>query len=403
MLSVDEALARVAAAFRPLGVEWVTLPAAAGRVLAEDVRAERDQPPRAVSSMDGYAVHAADLEPGRARLEVIGQAPAGASFKGRVGPGQAVRIFTGAALPEGSDAIAIQENASREGGFVRLEGRVAAGQHVRPAGLDFQAGEVVLQAGRRLTPRDVALAAAVNRAWLAVQRRPRIAVVATGDELVLPGSPLGDDQIASSNALLVAGMIEAFGGEVSDLGIVRDDPEALARLVPGLAGFDLVVTLGGASVGDYDLVRSTLGDEGLQLDFWRIAMRPGKPLLFGRIGHAPLLGLPGNPVSSGVCTAIFVRAAIRKMLAQNPSLPFVAGVLGRPLEANDQREEYLRTHTTRLPDGRIEAHPVSRQDSSMLAVFSKVDALMRRPAYAPAMEVGRPVDLLLLEDAALGV
>jgi molybdopterin molybdotransferase len=403
VLSVDAALERIGAAFEPLGTEWVTLPEAAGRVLAEDLPASRDQPPRDVSAMDGYAVRAADLEPGGARLRVIGAAPAGRAFDGEVGPGETVRIFTGGILPAGADAIALQENATVESDIVTLVGAVAPGRFVRPAGLDVRAGDVVLRAGRRLTPRDVALAASINRVWLPVRRRPRIAVLATGDELVMPGTPLADERIVSSNGLLVAGMVQAFGGTAADLGIVADDPEALAAIAGGLAGFDLVVTLGGASVGDHDLVRSALGERGLELAFWRIAMRPGKPLLFGRIAGVPLLGLPGNPVSTGVCTVVFVRAAIRRMLGLEPSLPYTRAVLGGSLEANDEREEYLRARTRRLADGQLEASPHPRQDSSMLAIFAAADGLIRRAAHAPAMAAGTEVDVLLLEGAGLGV
>lgn len=403
MLAVEAALARIGTAFRPLGVEWVALPHAMGRVLAQDLSAARDQPPRAVSAMDGYAVRAMDLRAGEARLRVIGEAPAGRAFAGEVGPGETVRIFTGGVLPEGTDSIALQENAEVDGDIVTLVGAIDADQFVRPAGLDFRAGEPVLRAGRRLSPRDIALAASINRVWLPVRRQPRIAVLATGSELVMPGSPLDDDQVVSSNALLVAGMVAAFGGTAADLGIVPDDPVALASIADGLTGFDLVVTLGGASVGDHDLVRSALGGRGLELDFWRIAMRPGKPLLFGQVGSVPLLGLPGNPVSTGVCTIIFVRAAIRAMQALDPAPAFARGVLGGTLEANDQREEYLRAQVRPLADGRLEATPNPRQDSSMLAVFASADALIRRAPLAPAMTAGTEVDLLLLENEALGV
>lgn len=403
MLSVDAALERIGAAFEPLGTEWVALPDAAGRVLVEDLSAPRDQPPRAISAMDGYAVRSSDLQTGEARLQVIGAAPAGRAFDGQVGPGEAVRIFTGGLLPAGTDAIALQENAAVEGDTVTLVGAVAPGRFVRPAGLDLRAGDVVLTAGRRLTPRDVALAASINRVWLPVRRRPRIAVLATGDELVMPGTPLADERIVSSNGLLVAGMVQAFGATAADLGIVPDDPRALAAVASGLTGFDLVVTLGGASVGDHDLVRSVLGEGGLALAFWRIAMRPGKPLLFGRIADVPLLGLPGNPVSTGVCTIIFVRAAIQRMLGLDPAAPYARAVLGRSLEANDEREEYLRARTRRLPDGRLEASPNPRQDSSMLGVFADADGLVRRAAWAPAMAAGAEVDLLLFGAEGLHV
>jgi molybdopterin molybdotransferase len=403
MLAVEEAHARIVAAFAPLPSEWVHLPAATGRVLERDLVAERDQPPGDTSAMDGYAVRAADLASGRATLRVVGSAPAGGSYEGELGPGESVRIFTGGLLPRGADAVALQENATAEGDRVRIEGSVEPGTFVRPAGLDFRRGEHALPAGRRLTARDIGLAAALNHAWLPVRRRPRIALLATGDELVRPGQALAPSQIVNSNTLALAAMVRQWGGEPLDLGIVRDTPDSLAAASGQLRGVDLVVTLGGASVGERDLVRRVLGEHGLDLDFWQIAMRPGKPLMFGRVHDVPLLGLPGNPVSAGVCAVLFVRAAICALLGLDPAPPEVPAVLGTALGANDRRQEYLRASAAWREDGRLEAAPAARQDSSMLATFARADCLIKRAPFAPAMPPGTAVSVLLLGPGAVGV
>ena len=402
MLAVEEALERIVAGLTPLPPEWVHLGAAHGRVLAQDLVASRDQPPHAISAMDGYAVRAADLAAGGATLRLIGAAPAGGTGQTAIGPGETVRIFTGGRLPSGADAIAIQENATPDGGHVRLEGRVEPGTYVRPAGLDFRRGDLALPAGERLGARNLGLAAALNHAWLPVRRRPRVAVLATGDELVMPGQPLAAHQIVNSNSTTLAAMVTAWGGEAHDLGIVADRPEELAAIAPQLGSFDLVVTAGGASVGEHDLVRSVLGEHGFELDFWQIAMRPGKPLISGRIHGVPLLGLPGNPVSVGVCAILFVRAAIRALLGMDPSLPEVPAILAAPLAANDRRQDYLRAHAVWREDGRIEVHPAPRQDSSMLAVFARAACLIKRPPLAPAVAAGATVPVVLLASEPVG-
>ena len=403
MLAVEEALARVAAAFAPLPLEWVHLGAAHGRVLAEDLVASRDQPPLPVSAMDGYAVRAADLAGGGAELRLVGQAPAGGRFAGAIGPGETVRIFTGGPLPEGADAVALQENATVAGARVRLSGAVEPGTFVRPAGLDFARGERALPAGRRLTARDLGLAAALNHAWLPVRRQPRVALLATGDELGMSGLALAPTQIVNSNTIALGAMVAAWGGLASDLGVARDEPAALAAAAERMAGLDLLVTLGGASVGERDLVREVLGARGLELDFWQIAMRPGKPLLFGALRGVPLLGLPGNPVSAGVCAVLFVRAAICVMLGLDPAPPEVPAVLGCALGSNDRRQEYLRACLRRDQEGRLVATPAGRQDSSMLAVFARADCLIRRAPFAPAMAAGTAVAVLPLGPAPIGI
>lgn len=349
LLPVAEAQQRIIEAVAPLPAEQISLADGLGRVLAADVASRRDQPPMAVSAMDGYAVRAADVATLPVTLKVIGYAPAGHAFDGILGPGEAVRIFTGAPVPEGADAIVIQENTEQADETVRVvDGKAPAGRFIRPAGLDFATGDVLLPRGKVLTARDVGLSAAMNVPWLSVYRKPRISILATGDEIVMPGDPIGRDQIVSSNALSLAAFITAQGGAPLDLGIAPDEEDGLRALAAGARGSDILVTTGGASVGDHDLVQSVLGDIGLEVDFWRIAMRPGKPLMFGRIDGTFLIGLPGNPVSSLVCAIMFLAPAIRRMLGMDNLLPETGMArLGTDLTENDEREDYLRASLSR--------------------------------------------------------
>ncbi|MEC4592824.1 gephyrin-like molybdotransferase Glp [Nitrospirillum amazonense] len=397
MIPVDEALARILAQFQPLAGELVGVGDAVGRVLAADVVARVTQPPAAVSAMDGWAVRGSDLGSLPVTLARIGEAPAGRPFAGTVAPGQAVRLFTGSVIPNGADTVVLQEDCDDLGGGVRVrEG--TPGRWVRAAGLDFIAGTVGLKAGRLLTVRDVALAAAMNHPFLTVHRRPRVAILATGDEVVMPGEPLGPGQIVSSNGLALAALVRRHGGTPVNLGIAPDDADTLATLARGAAGCDLLVTTGGASVGEYDLVRDMMGGQGLDLDFWKIAMRPGKPLMFGRLGGTPLLGLPGNPVSSLVCAALFLVPALRRMQGLAPAeLPRARAVLATPLPANDRRQDYLRA--TLVPgDGALpHAATFTQQDSSMLSRLAAADCLIIRPPHAPAAEAGTVVDIVPLD------
>src|SRR5437016_7458039 len=298
MISVEEALAHILAPLAAVPVEQVGIADAVGRVLAEDLAARRTQPPFAVSAMDGYAVRAADLGRIPVGLRIVAEIPAGAGFGGTLGPGEAARIFTGAPLPDGADTIVIQEDTEREGDRVEVRGGAARGRYVRRAGLDFAEGDVLLRAGRRLTPRDIGLAAAMNRPWLCVHRRPRVGILSTGDEIVMPGDPIGPHQIVSSNALALAAFVTACGGVPGVVGHAPADPDALRHIAAAAQGADLFVTTGGVSVGEHDLVRDVLSEEGLAIDFWQIAMRPGKPLMVGRYRDVPMVGLPGNPVSN---------------------------------------------------------------------------------------------------------
>lgn len=397
MISVDEAVSRITAAFAPRAAETVPIAEAAGRVLAEDVLARLAQPPFPVSSMDGYALRAADAATAGASLRVIGAAPAGHPFAGRVGPGEAVRIFTGGVVPDGADAIAIQEDATAAGDRVTLNVPAIAARHIRKAGLDFEKDAVLAPAGRRLRARDMSLIAAGDVAVVCVRRKPRIAVAATGDELSLPGTPRRPGGIVASSGYGLSAMIAAWGGEARDLGILPDTAEAIGALSEHAGDADLIVTMGGASVGDHDLVRSALGPKGFALDFWKIAMRPGKPLIFGRLGATPLLGLPGNPVSSLVCALLFVKPALKAMLGErSQEAPFSAR-LAQDLPANDSRQDYLRARLA-WRDGDWWAEPFSVQDSSMQSIFAAADGLVVRPPYSASAKTGDRVAILRLDD-----
>ncbi|MCM0019162.1 MAG: molybdopterin molybdotransferase MoeA [Tagaea sp.] len=397
MIPVAEAQARILATLAPVGAETVGLDRADGRTLAADVTASLTQPPAPVSAMDGYAVRAADMATLPASLKRIGEAPAGHPYAGRVGPGECVRIFTGAYVPEGADAILIQEDAEERDGVVHPKESVAAGRYVRPAGLDFKAGETLLRAGLLLDPRHVGLAAAANRPWLDVRRRPRVAILTTGDEIVLPGTAPGPGQIVSSNAPALAAFVRRRGGEAHVLPIARDDSDALRGLAKAAAGADLLVTSGGASVGEHDLVRSALGVDGLRLDFWQIAMRPGKPLMFGKLGALPLLGLPGNPVSNLVCATLFLAPILATLLGRPDPLPKPEmAILGRDVPANDRREDYLRATLAPRDDGAWIATPFEKQDSSMISVLARADALAIRAPLAPPAKAGDPIRILRL-------
>lgn len=402
MIPVAEARQRIVGALPGMPAETVALAAGLGRVLAEALTARRTQPPFAVSAMDGWATRQADLGTIPCMLQPIGAVAAGGRFEGEVGPGQAVRIFTGAPLPQGADAIVIQEDADL-GADGRLTVREAPkpGQWIRRAGLDFAEGDALLPAGRLLAPSDIALAAAMNRPWLPVRRKPRIAVLATGDELARPGDPIGPNQIVSSNNFGLCALVVQAGGEALDLGIALDTEADLRAKAAGAAGCDLLITLGGASVGEHDLIHKVLGTGGAGIDFWRIAMRPGKPLMFGQAdlgsqGRIALLGLPGNPVSAMVCGQLFVRPAIRAMLGLDWSITTETLLSATDLAANDKREDYLRARLRQDEAGRLLADASSRQDSSMLRLLSEADGLVVRPPLAPPVRAGEPVPFIRL-------
>jgi molybdopterin molybdotransferase len=396
MIPVAEAVARIVSAFAPTPVEIVAIGDAAGRVLAQDAVARSSQPPFPVSSMDGYALRTGDAAQPGATLRIIGASPAGHPFAGRVGAGEAVRIFTGGVVPEGADAIVIQEDTEAAGDTVTLKLAAEAGRHIRVAGLDFKEGEALAVKGQRLSARDLSLIAAGDVAHVSVRRKPRVVFAATGDELSLPGAPRKPGGIVASSGYALAAMIERWGGEAVDLGILPDTSEAVAGIADRAQGADLVVTLGGASVGDHDLVQKALGPRGFALDFWKIAMRPGKPLIFGKLGKTPLLGLPGNPVSTLVCAMLFLGPAIAAMLGRADDTAAVTATLAGDLKANDGREDYLRARVeTRGGERFVSAFAV--QDSSMLSVLARADALIVRKPHAAAARAGETVTVVLLD------
>ncbi len=397
MLALDEARARILGALSPTPAETVALPEAWGRVLARPVLARLTQPPADVSAMDGYALRAAEARPG-ARLRVIGAAPAGRPFGTALGPGEAVRIFTGGVVPDGADAILIQEDAEEAGGLVTPREAPAQGRWIRRRGLDFAAGDTLLPEGRRLSARDIGLAAAANHPWLTVRRRPRIGILATGDEIALPGEPIPAGGIVSSNAHALAAMVRAAGAEPINLPIAPDDRDAIAAAAAAAHAADMLVTTGGASVGEHDLVQAALGPQGFALDFWKIAMRPGKPLIWGRLGRTPVLGLPGNPVSALVCAVQFLLPAIWVLSGLPPAAPPTQPVrAGAPLPANDRRFDHLRASLGTDRDSRFVATPFPVQDSSMMATLARAEALILRPPFAPALAEGAEVEAILLD------
>ena len=397
MLSVAEAQAKVVEGLKPLASEQVALGAALGRVLSADVAANRTQPPSDVSAMDGYAVRAQDVATLPANLKVIGSVAAGAVFAGSVGKSEAVRIFTGAPVPKGASTIVIQENTHAEGESVRVvDGAAPAGRHIRRAGLDFQKGDKLLKSGLRLNPRDIALAAAMNHPSLPCTRPPRIAILATGDEIVPPGGELKPAQIIGSSSLGIGAHVLEWGATVRDLGVARDTVDEIRFKAATSEGCDVFVTLGGASVGEHDLIQKALTPD-LKVGFWKIAMRPGKPLIFGRYKSIPFLGLPGNPVSAMVCAQLFLKPMIFRLLgAGAPAWRFGQARLSAALPANDQRQDYVRCHLEPQPDGTAVVDPFPVQDSSMLRTYAVADALIVRPPGDGAKEAGDSVSVLHL-------
>ena len=391
MISVSEARAHLLELVSPLGTELVPLAEAAGRVLADDVAARRDQPPFAASAMDGYAVKSAEVEL-HAMFKVIGEAAAGHGFDGTVGAGQAVRIFTGAPIPDGADFVVIQEDVTAKGTLITITDAPGDNPNVRPRGGDFKNGQTI-SAPRLLTPSDIALLAAMNIAEVPVARKPDIALISTGDELVMPGSTPGPDQIIASNTFGLKAMLEGLGAQVRILPIARDTHSSLRTAFSLAEGADLIVTIGGASVGDHDLVGEVAADLGMERSFYKVAMRPGKPLMAGRLGTCAMAGLPGNPVSAMVCGHIFLAPMVRAMLGLPPLQEVILSApLAAPLGQNGPREHYMRATLTE--DGQIRAF--ERQDSALLTVLAEADALLIRPPHDPPREIGETMSYLRL-------
>ncbi len=400
-MPVADALSAVLAGAEPLPEETVALNEAHRRVLARDVAALRTQPPQAMSAMDGYAVRSADASHVAARLKVIGEVAAGRPFERAVGAGEAVRIFTGGVIPDGADAVIIQEDTVTEGDGITITEAAIAGRHIRPAGIDFRQGDVLLAGGSRLTDRDLSLAAGMNYPHLPVRRRPKVAILATGDELVMPGETPGPGQIVYSNGYALRALARDEGAETIDLGIAADSLDATTdgiRRARDL-GADVLVTTGGASVGDHDLVKRSLEAEGVAMAFWRIAMRPGKPMMHGRLGAMRVIGLPGNPVSSYVCGFLFLVPLIRALSGRSV-VHHVSqtALLGGDVAANDLREDYLRARLQARADGALIATPVNHQDSSLLGNLAAARALVIRAPFAPAAAEGSACDILRLPD-----
>jgi molybdopterin molybdotransferase len=399
-LSIAESLALVLADAEPLPPEQAPLVDACGRVLAADLKAMRTQPPAAVSAMDGYAVRAADIALAPARLTVVGEVAAGRLLDRAVGPGEAARIFTGGMMPAGADTVVIQENAMREGDVVRIDKSAARGRNVRPKGLDFTAGATLLAKGRQLTVRDIGLAGAMNYPAVPVHRRARMAVLATGDELVLPGAAIAPGQIVTSNAFTMTALGRREGAETLDLGIAPDRLDATIAAVRRACGegVDLLVTVGGASVGDYDFVQRAFAAEGVKLSFWKVALRPGRPIMHGRLGDMRVLGLPGNPVAAFIGAVLFLVPLLRRLAGRTDlSLPAAPAVLGCALPANDERAEYMRATLSTTSSGTAVATPFPKQDSSMLVPLTQADCLIIREPFAPAAEAGTPCSILNLQ------
>ncbi len=391
MIPVAEARARILSGLRPVSAETVALAEACGRVTAAAVTSRLTQPPEDVSAMDGYAVA------GPSPWRLVGHAPAGHPWEGRLEPGQTVRLFTGSIVPAGAEAVVIQEDVTVDGEMVASGVTIRPGQHIRPRGQDFAAGQMLLPEGRVLTPRDIGLLAASNHPWVTVRRRPRIAILATGDEIALPGEPIPPGGIVSSNAHALAALVQQAGAVPVVLPIASDDLETLRAAAAGARGCDLLVTTGGASVGAHDLVAEALQAAGLVLDFWTIAMRPGKPLMWGRVGDLPMLGLPGNPVSALVCGLLFLRPVIAALLGLPAEAPPVTrAVLGADLPANDRRADHLRARLVPDSQGALVATAFTRQDSGQLRTLAESDALILRAPHAPAALAGETVDILLL-------
>ena len=398
LMPVEDARALIVSKVTALQAEAIDLSEARGRVLARPVKARRNQPPFDASAMDGYAVLASDLASTPVSLKVIGTSAAGQRYRGKLRSGEAVRIFTGAPVPKGADAVVIQENVTQQAKpYIAVQQAVAQGQNIRGAGLDFRRGDVLLPAGTLLNARDIQLAAAANAETVKVRRKPRVVIFSTGDELVAPGGSPAADQIVSSNGHALTAMAESFGARVTHLGIVKDRLKATERAIARAKGADILVTTGGASVGDHDFVQQALINSGVTIDFWKIAMRPGKPFMYGRKDGMHVLGMPGNPVSALVCARLFLKPLLDALLGLPVSDDLEDAVLGTAMKENDTRQDYVRAALARGDGGRLVATPFGKQDSSMRRTFRDSSALIVRPPHAPAASEGDVVRILRLD------
>lgn len=403
MMAVADAVREVTSGLTALPPETLALSDCLGRVLAQDIASRTTHPPAAVSSMDGYALRAADAATPGTKLKVIGESAAGKGFEQPIGAGECTRIFTGAPLPQGADSVLIQEDADRDGDQVSFSVAAERGRWVRPQGLDFSEGDVLLSRGQVLGARDLGLAAAMNRPWLPVTRKPRVAILSTGNELVMPGEPLGPDQIVNSNSVALQGYVTVLGGEPTLLGIARDEESQVEQLLAAAQGCDFLITTGGASVGDHDLISQIMERPDMDLHFRKVAMRPGKPVIFGHVGGVPMMGFPGNPVSTGVSAFVYLSAILGTLLGMSKPGPLSSRAkLGSDLDENDTRQDYLRATLARDDTGDLVATPFDRQDSSMQAAFARADCLIVRKPYAPALKAGDSVDIMTLRGGLSG-
>ncbi|MFO1034187.1 MAG: gephyrin-like molybdotransferase Glp [Hyphomicrobiales bacterium] len=397
LLPVADALARILDGVKPLSAETIALEHATGRVLARPVIAKRDQPPFPASAMDGYALRQSDIATLPATLKLVGTSAAGKGYRGSLKPGTAVRILTGAPFPAGADTVVIQENTSREGDVLTVHSPTALGKNIRRAGLDFARGDRLLEVGHLLRPRDLGLAAAANAAKLWVHRQPHVCLFTTGDELALPGEKAGPHQIYSSNSTAIAALAAQYGARVSNLGIVKDDPAATRRAVKKALVADIALTTGGASVGDHDYVQAAFKACGISIGFWKIAMRPGKPFMYGRKGKVHVMGLPGNPVSALITARLFLQPLIKALQGLPSTEAETTAQLTGPMAANDERQDYVRATLSVAADGQRRVAPFALQDSSMQRTLQMANALIIRPPHAPAVAAGESVPVLLLD------
>ncbi|MEE2745659.1 MAG: gephyrin-like molybdotransferase Glp [Pseudomonadota bacterium] len=398
LVSVEKALNDAIEGIKRLDTEVISISEALGRVLADDLASRTTQPPLAVSAMDGYAIRAEDVLVIPAALLQIGESSAGSGFNGTINPGETVRIFTGAPVPDGADAIVIQENTTIKRNKVFINHLPKVGDFIRQKGLDFKANETLLSSGTKLNSRHIALISAMNIPWIRVTRKPHIAILSSGNELVMPGEPIKIGHIISSNSLGLSAFISSLGGTSANLGIAQDTSDSIQGLVSNLSGADMLVTIGGASVGDYDLIKSVLHNKGLKLRFSKVAMRPGKPLIFGEIKSKPMLGVPGNPVSAGVTAVLFLKPMMDRMLGVKSQLtPYETAILSVELPKNDYRQDYLRSRLKRGKGGEIIVTPFNKQDSSMLAIFAHADCLIVRKPLEKRAKPGDRVPIIRLD------
>ena len=397
LMPVADALARILSGLRPLPPENILLKNAYGRILARPVKATRDNPPFHSSAMDGYAVRAVDVNSLPAKLPLQGVAAAGHAFNGKLKAGAAIRILTGAPVPAGADTVVIQENTTRDGDLLTVVEPTSLRKNIRPRGLDFRKGDELIPARVKLNARDIGLAAAGNAHKVSVHRVPHIVLFTTGDELVLPGQRPRTDQIVSSNSFALDAMLTAWGAKVTNLGIVPDSMRATEAAIRKGLKADIMITTGGASVGDHDYVQQALKNCGIRIGFWKIALRPGKPLMFGTKGKTRVIGLPGNPVSALVCSRIFIRPLINVLQGSSEETATPTATLASPLPINDNRQDYIRATLTIAADGTRRATPYQTQDSSMQRTLRDSQCLIIREPHAEAAKIGDTVSILLLD------